>query len=64
MDLTLFVYTCQHKKSCYTADANIIGSHFIFKGKWDSKANAQIDPWEQFDKEKDFIRRDDPSVSL
>lgn len=45
-------------------DANIIGSHSIFKRKLDGTAKARIVPWGHRDKDKDFIRGDAPSVSL
>lgn len=45
-------------------DPNIIGSHSIFKGKLDSKAKARTVSWGYRNKDKGFIRGDNPSVSL
>ena len=44
--------------------ANIIGSHVIYKRKLDMTPKARIVPWGHRDKDKDYLRGDAPSVSL
>lgn len=45
-------------------DANIVGSHVIYKRKLDLTPKARIVPWGHRDQDKDFLRGDAPSISL
>lgn len=44
--------------------SNIIGSHTVYKRKFDGTPKARIVPWGHRDKDKDFLRGDAPSVSF
>ncbi len=52
------------EENSVSMDANVIGSHAIYRRKLDGSAKARIVPWGHMDKDKDFIRGDAPSISF
>lgn len=57
-------YTAVDEDTLSPENLNIIGSHVVYKRKFDGTAKARIVPWGHRDKDKDYLRGDAPSIGF